>query len=208
MIQPKERADERKAKGYSDDGPSTQFLQTTGKFTMAVAGWEYFSSAVKGTAGLMIRFVVVEGEHAGEVRDRDFYLTQNALFMLADLALAFGYEEPFDERSDDDIDKVVSHGLGVCTVTVKAEGYQKNDGSSGTKYEPRFFARYKGAAKDTWQEHIDAGIKSFNGYLKWRENNPRATPGQQRMGGQTPVAEGEYVGNPSTGEFNSDEIPF
>jgi hypothetical protein len=181
MIDPKARAKERKDKGYSDDGPSTSFLRATGKFTMAGCGFERFNSSAKGTPGIMIRLVVVEGDHAGDVLDRDFWLTQNALFQLADFALAFGFEEPFDEKSDDDIEKIMTSGLGVVVVKVQAEGYAKNDGSAGTKYNAAFFSPYKGAAKDSWQEHIQAGEKSFNGYLKWRTNNPRATPGQARQ---------------------------
>jgi hypothetical protein len=110
--------------------------------------------------------------------DRDFWLTQNALFQLADFALAFGYEEPFDENSDDDIERVVMYGLGVILVTVKTEGYTKSDGQAGTKYNAAFFGKYKGQKKESWQEYIDAGEKSFAGYLTWRGNNPRGVAGQ------------------------------
>jgi len=183
-VDPRARAKERAEKGYSDDGPSTTFLRATGKFPMAVAGWERFNSSQKGTPGLMVRLVAVEGEHAGDVMDRDFWLTQNALFQLADFALAFGYEEPFNEHDDDDLERVITHGLGVIVVTVQAEGYTKNDGSAGTRYNAAFFGKYKGQKKDSWGEHIKAGEKSFEGYLRWRENNPRGSGGGgSRRGG-------------------------
>jgi len=207
MIDPKARAKERKDKGYSDDGPSTSFLRATGKFTMAAVGIERFNSSAKGTPGLMIRLVVVEGDHAGDVLDRDFWLTQNALFQLADFALAFGFEEPFDEKSDDDIEKIITSGLGVVTVKVQAEGYTKSDGSAGTKYNADFFSRYAGEAKDSWKEYLDSGEKSFNGYLRWRANTPRATPGQARQ--QPRQRQQQPAENGDTGEYDDGNgIPF
>lgn len=214
MIDPKKRAEERKEKGWSDDGPGTTFLRTAGKFSMMCVGWEYFQSSGKGTSGLMVRLVVVEGEHAGEVIDRNFWLTPNALDMLADFAGAFGYMEPFDEKDSDAIDKVTSRDfpprLGVIRVTVQAEGYTKNDGSAGTRYEPKFFGPYKGEKKDSWDTYYNGGISSFEAYLAYRERNPRVLPGQQRMGGggyQGQEATGGYQ-EPGTLPLSEDDIPF
>ncbi len=203
-IDPKKRAKEREEKGWSDDGPSTSFCRTEGKFPMAVAGWERFRSSAKGTPGIMFRLVVVEGEHAGEVVDRNFWLTENALGQLADFALAFGYEEPFDENNDDDMDRVVTHGTGVVLGTVKGEGYQKPDGSAGTRYEARFFGRYKGQKKVAWDQYIKQGEDSFVRYLKWREANPRPLPGsapQQRRPAQAQQGGGGYA-------TDDGDIPF
>lgn len=181
-IDPKERKKEREDKGWSEDGPGTNFLRQTGKFPMAVCGWERFHSSQKGTPGIMIRFVVVEGPNAGEVIDRDFWLSERALAQLADFALAFGFEEPFDEHSDDDMERIVSHGVGVVNVVVKSEGYTKSDGSAGTKFIPNFFNPYRGAAKDSWGEWITKGEASFQAYLQWRTNNPRPKPGDAPRG--------------------------
>lgn len=182
-IDPKARKKDREDKGWTDDGPSTDFLRTEGKFRMAVAGWERFRSSQKGTPGLMVRLVIVEGPQAGHVVDRNFWLTPNALDQLADFALAFGYEEPFDEHSDDAMDKIVVHGTGVVMGTVKGEGYQKRDGSAGTRYECKFFGTYKGTKKDSWTEFIKKGEDSFGRYLQWRTANPRPEPGQTPTGG-------------------------
>lgn len=214
-IDPKKRKQEREDKGWTDDGPGTDFMRTEGKFPMAVAGWERFRSSQKGTPGLMVRLVVVEGPQAGHVTDRNFWLTPNALEQLADFALAFGYEEPFDEHSDDALDKIVVHGTGVVMGTVKGEGYTKRDGSAGTKYEVRFFGTYKGTKKDSWNEFIKKGEGSFGAYLQWRAANPRPEPGQApqggggyNRGGGSQQGGGGYGGGGAQQGSGDEDIPF
>jgi hypothetical protein len=177
-IDPRKRAQERKEKGW-DDNAGSQKIKEECKFLGAVAGFERFESAQKGTPGIMVRFVAVDGPLAGHVIDRDFYLTENALGFLADLALAFGYEEPFDENNDEDLEAVFQHGAGVCFITVKRETYEKTGGGQGEKFAPAFFAKSRFTEpKAEWDAFIDQGIKSFDAYLKWRESNPRKAPGQ------------------------------
>lgn len=218
-IDPKKRKQEREEKGWSDDGPSTNFLRTEGKMPMAVGGWERFKSSQKGTPGIMIRLVVVEGQHAGSVIDRNFWLTEKALEQLADFALAFGYEEPFDEHSDDALEKIVCNGTGVVMGTVKGEHYQKDDGSAGVRYEAKFFGPYRGTKKESWAEYVKLGEDSFARYGQWRANNPRALPGQggggrggQQGGQQQGGQQGGHSSNEGQGgsyaPVNNDDVPF
>lgn len=206
-VDPNARKKEREEKGWSEDGPGTDFLRVEGKIVLAVAGWERFNSSQKGTPGVMMRFVAVEGEHAGEVVDGKFWLTDAALGALADWAIAFGWEEPFNEKSDDDFDKIVVFGTGVLVGHVKASHFTKKDGTAGVSYEPRFFSKYKGQKKASWAEYIKKGEASFAKYLEWREKNPRPLPGT------TPAPQQQQQQNTSNNTEappfgGDDDIPF
>lgn len=193
-VDPRARKEERKEKGWDsgDGGDRLPRLEMEVKgFIAAPVGYERFESSGKGTPGLMIRFVVLEeprgwreedGDIVGCIVDKDFWLTGN-MGDLADLAIAMGWDEPFDEKVDAEVDRMLQNGLGACRITTKADTYVER-----TRYIPAYFNRcttYE-VAQDGWEELIDAGVADFDKYMEWRAKNPRKKPGEQTAsGGQT-----------------------
>jgi len=210
VVDPRARQQERKEKGWDNEN-TTDRLKEEGKFLFGVIGWERFLSASKGTPGLMIRFIVLEGPRAGAVIDVDFWLTERALGALADLALANGWEEPFDADSDESLELIFPGDRANALIgVVKAEPYTKNDGTAGVSYKIAFFNRYKGVDKeDEWQPIMEQGFTGWEVYTEWRKKNPRKAPGEARAssgagGGARQVAESRAAGGPA----NNDDIPF
>lgn len=180
-------------------------------------GFERFESSGKGTPGIMVRFVSVEGPHAGKVTDRNFWLSEKAVEQFIDLGLCFGYEEPWDPDDDDHVEKVLTDAP-LKAVKVIIKGKEGLDGK--TRYEPAFFRKLRSGGeelKDAWTKHIEAGEKSWDAYLKWRESNPRPAPGsapQQTSGGggrrqeDTGGGYGGGGGGEGGGGYADDDIPF
>ncbi len=207
-VDPRARAAQREADGIpmrEDSGGLFPTVNQELRANAAICGWEHFESSNKGTPGLLVRFVCLDGPQVGETVERSFWKTENALYMLADLALALKWEEPFDESDNDDLEKVFD---GAVKITVKAQDpYEKDDGTIVERYEAAFFnpTRYTLKEKEDGPV-IEAAEASFSAYLQWRENNPRGGGSSSRSssgGGSSSRSSGGGSAPPV-----DDEIPF
>lgn len=207
-IDPKKYKDELKSKGIDPDGeraPKFPRLTATGRYRMAVVGWEFFKSASKGTRGLMIRTVVLSGEHAGKILDTDIWLTGKYQSLL-DLFLAHGFEEPFEETDDNVINEIVDKITQnkAFTGTVQSEQYEAK-GETRTKYSIRFWGKASGAISKSEQDSMDAGLSSWDDYIDYRSKNPRPAPGTAASRPAAPA----QTQRTSEAPFGADEdIPF
>lgn len=206
-VDPKARKAEREENGYDENGGAPRLAQITENCTVeaaAVCGFERFKSAKKGTPGLMFRFVALNGPYAGKVVDRNYWLSDAAIQQLADLALARGYEEPFDADDDDAVERATM-GKPV-EIKVKAGSYTKTDGTVVRTGEVAYTNKCKVKAKKEevadWKARLAAGQADFQHYLDWRETHPRGEGGGSS-------GEGRSDGGGSSGGGGSDEdIPF
>lgn len=211
---PKQLKAEREAKGWTDEGGGgPDRLREEGKFLLGVVGWEFFKSSGKGTPGVMIRFVVLEGPRTGAIIDVDFWLTDKARQSLGALALANNHEDPFDDESNEGLEQVFPADVANAVQgTVKAETYNKQDGTVGTSYKVAFFNKYKGAKKEEeWKPIMEEALVGWDKYGEWRQKNPRKAPGSGGGsgggggGGQTAAAQRQ---NAPAGQVDNDDIPF
>jgi len=180
---PKKRKEQLKNEGRDLEDSGGGRIEEECDIIGVVVGFERFESSGKGTPGIMVRFVAVEGPHAGKCSDRNFWLSEKAVDQFIDLGLCFGYEEPWDPDDDDHVEKVLTDAP-LKAVKVVIKGKEGNDGK--TRFEPTFFRKLRSGAdaiKKEWEAPIAAGEKSWDGYLKWRENNPRPAPGAAPTGG-------------------------
>lgn len=183
-VDPKARAQERKDNGWGDGdrGEKIPRVDAKVKALFAACGTERYESSGKGTPALMVRFICVDDPSAekekrasevGHILDVDFWLTPKALGALADLALAFGWEEPFDENDDDHIDAILQNGSGAIWITTKNEPYNDKD-----RFKAAYYSKYAHAEPNAdWEEIIDRGVVSWEDYLAMRAKFPRKAPG-------------------------------
>lgn len=216
-VDPKARREDRKARGLPD--PSEAFepmpwvtaddLDKHGeKHTAAVTGWEWYESPKKGTPGLDIRWVIVDGPLAGKQAGSTLWFSTTsdyALDVLADMAICFGWEEPFDERNDDDLEKVFTNGSGLLVLVLKTEdSYENSKGDEVTPVKPAFYNASRKKADDEVKALVKRGEAAFNGYLKWREENPRGAARAQASSDDDEGSEGSDYSSSDA----EDEIPF
>lgn len=198
-IDPNQRKLERKEEGFSEipeeGGGGPPRIRVACKVPAAIVGFDRVISREKRTRGIEIRFVALEGAQAGHVVDRTLWDSSAFNGQIADLALAIGHEEPFDPDEDDDLAKVFSHKGGIVGVDVRAKDPWTNDkGQERIDYEARFFYRIPADSRpkknveadkaryEKWTEVKKAGIASWEGYLKWKED--RAEKAAQGGGGR------------------------
>lgn len=217
MIDPKERMKARKEAGMSEvpeDGERTEFVQSECTVPGAVVGWEHFESSKKGTPGLLVRFVVLEGPEVGRATERNFWLTDRAMDQLLDFVLAMGWEEPFDPDNDEHLEKIFS--LGAVKIVIRGEDYTDSEGEERTTYRPAFFNRLKGKGKKEWNSIVVAGQAGWDRYVKWRESNPRGVASAENTGPDPEVkprkgkGEGKKKQESSgdDGGYIDEDIPF
>ena len=204
-VDPKARQKEREENGWGEGGGERTPMLTvaTTIAVAAVVGFERFESPQKRTPGLKVRFVVLDGEHAGKCVDRDYWLTENALGQLADLALAKGHEEPFDPEDDDDIAKAIM-GKAV-EIKTKTRRYNDKDGNEKVAADVDFTNKCKRRAKDQAEKKLWSGVlktaqEQFQGYLDWRADHPRGEGG----GGGS----GEDRSSGGAASSADDDVPF
>lgn len=202
IIDPKKRRQERVAEGKSADpelgeGGTTR-IRTECRVPAAVVGWEHYRSSAKGTPGLLVRFVALEGPEAGAVTETTFWLTDAAISRLADLIVALGNTEPVDVTDDDALEAAFSRG--AVMMEVKGRTYTVN-GQERTTYEAAWFGRYEGKGSKAWNEHVAQATEGWTRYVQWRQRNPRPEPGS----GGTSSGSGGHGG---AGGYHDDTIPF
>lgn len=186
-INPNERRQERKEKGWSEDpelGEGPPRVGREQRCPGAAVGFERFKSSEKGTPGLMVRFVALSGPDAGKITDRNFWLTQKAIGQFTDLVLAYGWTEPLNTDNDDHLEALFARGAVMMQIKGEDRSWTDDDGEEHetTRYSPAFFAKFKGQPADDWDEHVQAGQKYWDEYLKWRKENPRPKPGSSSGG--------------------------
>lgn len=205
MIDPRRRKAARKESGQSETpelGESAKRVSRECKIPGCVVGWEHFKSSQKGTPGLMVRFVALEGPDAGATTERNFWLTDRAMDQFLDFLLALGHEEPLDPYNDDHLEAAFSRG--AVMMDIKGEDYTDRRGNDRTSYRPAWFGVYKGRDKAEWNKLLEEATKGWAAYVKWREQNPRPQPGSGGGGG------GSYADSSSggSGDYSDDSIPF
>lgn len=193
MPDPREREKERKDNGWGDgDGERAPRIAEKVKFLAAPVGFERYESSGKGTPAIMIRYVCVavlsrwDGKKwendsndydslIGHIIDKDYWLS-GKMGDLCDMALAHGWEEPFDENDDDQLERIIQNGLGVIVITTKNDPYDGKD-----KWIAAFFNKPRAGTEEDpeWEAIIAKGVEGFNKYFAWREKNPRRKPGEE-----------------------------
>lgn len=209
LVEPKKRKAERKAEGKSEvptEGVRTEYVKRAQKTPGAVVGWEHYNSSKKGTPGLLVRFVLLEGQDAGKAAERTFWKTAAAIAQFSDFALAIGYEEPFDPDNDDHLEAMFAKG--VVGLDIKEETYTKRNGDEATAARPEWFYVVPGKGKKEWNKLVEAGQKDWERYVAWRANNPRPEPGTGGGGGGGGGNSGGGGGGYGGGADPDDEIPF
>lgn len=198
-IDPKKRMEERKQEGWSEvpeeGGGGPERISMAVKCPAVIVGFERTISAEKRTPGIEVRFAALEGAAAGKVVDRTFWSSSAFNGQMADLALAIGWEEPFDPEEEEDLARVFSHKNGVVGIDVRAKDpYTGDDGKERINYEARFFYRVPADARpkkdgddvryNRWKEIKKAGVASWEGYLKWKEERAKKARGGGSGGGR------------------------
>ncbi len=180
-VDPKRRQQQREELDLPDitepGGGGPTYIEEECRVIAANVGWEHFDSAKKGTPGLHIRYVAVHPpEHAGHITTIDVWKLPQCLDRLADMALAHGYEEPFSEEEDDDLEAVFTAGDGLIQLVIKPdEPYQDKNGKMVQRYSPAFFNRTRHRMDESYKKIIEDGEDEFGRYLKWREDHPRGS---------------------------------
>lgn len=203
LIDPRKRQAERKAEGKSEKpelGSGTKRVARECRVPGAVVGWEHFESSKKGTPGLMVRFVVLNGPDAGKVTERDFWLTEAATAQFADFLLALGHEEPLDPYNNEHLEVAFAHG--AVMLDIRGEDYVNGKGEDRTSYKPAWFGEFTGKGETAWNAVLEEAEKGWNAYVGWRANNPRKAAGS---GGDATNYSG---GGGSAGGGPDEEIPF
>lgn len=202
IIDPNQRRQERIAKGQSPDPDlnenKTKRVETECTIPGVVVGWEHYRSAAKGTPGLLVRFVAVEGPEAGGIVETTFWLTDNAMGRLADFLLALGNTEPVNVHDDDDLERAFS--ANPVMIEVKAETYNDRNGNPRTRYDAAWFGRFTGKTSSAWNDLVAEAHKGWARYVSWRQNNPRPEPGSGVSAGSQ--------GGGSGGNYYDDTVPF
>lgn len=215
MYDPRKRKAARKADGKAEVptlGDGQKWLKTECRVPGAVVGWEHYESSKKGTPGLLIRFVVLDGPDAGSICETTFWLTRLAMDMFGDFLLALGHEEPLDVTNDGHLEK--AFGLGAVMMDVKGEDYQNKDDETRTSYRPEWFGKFTGKGSKSWNPLVESAEKGWNAYVKWRSENPRQAPssdsgGGYGGGGYSDGGGGGGGGSKPKGRFSDDDdIPF
>lgn len=207
-IDPRKRAAKREAEGKSstpsvgEGGPPR--VNTECKVPGAVVGWEQYESSAKGTPGTLVRFVVLDGPEKGKITETTFWKTPKTEDQWADLALSFGYMEPFDWNNEDHLQNIFTSG--AVMLDIRGESYIDREGNERTSYKPVFLGKYDGKPSKDWNEIVQAGEEGWARYLQWRANNPRPSPGSSSGGGGGSSQSGRF-GN-GGGGYDDDGIPF
>lgn len=190
---PNEREKERKESGAPplEGGESFARIEQDVKRVIGVAvGWKRFNSGVKGTPGLLVRFVSLDPRFPdGMTCDKQFWLTEGGMRQVGDFALCVPHKEPFDPDSDADLDFIIrrwmykSHGVphterppfdrGVVHFDVKGETYDGRDGLPKTSYRISFFGKVVALpppeVREKWPALIKRGMDSWQNYLEFEE---------------------------------------
>lgn len=202
-VDPRQRKAARKEAGHGEipeEGAGVKRVKHECKVPGAVVGWEHFESSRKGTPGLMVRFVVFEGPDAGAISERNFWKTDRAIDQFLDFLLALGWEEPLDIEDDDQLERAFA--TGAVGLVIRGEDWKDREGNTRTKYEPAFFYRYREAGKPEWNAMVEEAEKGWAGYVKWREEHPRPSPGENSGSGDGGGSGGGSYGG------DDDSIPF
>jgi len=151
-IDPRKRRQERKEKGWSDSEPMPWLgyneLQEHGeKHPAAVVmheWWDHTNADGDTYPVMTIYFMVVKGECTGYLAKANLWFSEKgaeyASDTLADIAIALGWEDPFDEEDDEDLQRVFGHGL--LTLVMRAEedrAWENDDGEEIIPVSPRFY---------------------------------------------------------------------
>lgn len=206
MIDPKKRRSAREAEGKSatpELGKGPQRINRACRIPGAVVGWEHYKSAVKGTPGLLVRFVALDEPDAGAITEKTFWLSEAALDQFADFLLALGHEEPVDPNNNDHLE--VAFSRGAVMMDVKGESYTDREGNERTAYRPEWFGVYRGKGKKEWNEILKAAEEGWGRYIEWRGKNPRPEPGSGSGGSSTDTGSKQRR---SRFGGDDDEIPF
>ena len=220
MIDPKDHKKALKEKGIDIDADPKRSGRLTipGTFLMAVCGWEFYNSSSKGTPGLMLRVVVVEGPQSGEILDVDLWFS-GSMSSLCEFLLSHGHEEPFDpedkKKMDDLFARVTQDRLfkGVCK-----EEHSEWNGKTQTKIILRYWYKAKTAPTKEQNEIRNKGMDSWDAYCRWRASNPRPVAGgsrpaqaqaQSQNQRSAPADDARWAPPPDEQPYGSDEdIPF
>lgn len=206
-IDPRQRKAAREAEGKSaapEIGEGPRRVSRECKIPGAVVGWEHYKSSRKGTPGLLVRFVALDGPEAGAITERTFWLTDAAMDQFLDFLLALGHEEPLDPYNDSHLEAAFARG--AVMLDVRGESYTTDDGEERTSYRPNWFGVFKGKGKKSWNNLLDEAVAGWDRYVEWRRNNPRPEPGSGGGGGDSDRGRGG--GRASFGGGQDDEIPF
>jgi len=211
MLNPQDRMKERKNEGKSEipeDGERTEFVTQEQRCALAVVGFERYRSSGKGTPGILVRFVTLNGPEPGKAAERTFWDTPNAIGQFLDFVLALGHTEPFDHTNDDVLNGIFTKNAVNCSI--QGEGWVDRDGNERTTYRPAFFSVFKGKPASSWNPLVEKGEEGWDRYVKWRTNNPRPEPGSGGGGGGGggQGGGGGGGGGGQGGGRYSDEIPF
>lgn len=176
---PADRMKAREAKGQSatpelNEGPAR--ISRECRVPGAVVGWEHYESSRKGTPGLLVRFVALDGPEAGKIAERTFWLTDAAVDQFLDFVLALGHTEPIDPYNDDHLGSAFSRG--AVMMDVRGESWQDRNGNERTSYRPAWFGAYRGEGSKAWNEIMEQAEEGWNRYIAWRAKNPRTAPGE------------------------------
>lgn len=185
------------------------FASRPGTVRMRPMNWTIFQTSGKGTPTLGIVFVQLVGPEPGKIVQRDFYLTPGALPMLADFAIAMGYEGDIDTDDVETIKAMLKSGTRSVLSTLKAK--PSTDGSK-TFIEPSFFfLQDEDTAKELrvnsfddvkkLSEAVDAkGV--MEQYVAWREKHPR------KVWDPSKGDPADHRGSGGDGDGGDDSIPF
>jgi len=218
MVDPRKRQAERKADGQSEVpelGEGVKRVQSECRVPGAVVGWEHYESSKKGTPGLLVRFVALEGPESGGICERTFWLTDRAVGQLADMMICLGHLDPFDPQNNDHLERAFAKG--AVMMDIKGEKWEdQKTGEERTTYRPAWFGKMpKGSGKKEWNEHMVEAEEGWGRYLTWRQNNPRRAAGDNDSGGggySSGGGSGSGSGGSSSGggssAYDEDEIPF
>lgn len=187
----------------------------TGDF-MAL-GFEHFE--INGKKVVEVRSVCLAsqpgGEEGRELRDLFFLHSPGALTRFVSFAKdGCGWNQPFDPEDPRDVAKIISNRPFRAKVQAKQDGeYTRHE--CGWSYSAPRIQRDPSDGGYTLSanvvELVTAAKKVWDGYLKWRAENPRGEGGSGGAGGGSRASGGGGGAEPAAGSGATDgfdDVPF
>lgn len=184
MVDPSKRKAELKEQGIDPENPGERpKITILNKWTPCVITNFCETASRAGKLGWLVWFTVCDPASPDFKKSagRKFWRSEDSASFFADLAIAVGWDTPFDLDNEDTIASILASNEGVVMVKFGDNTYQGK-----TRIEPKYFGRAKAipeaSAIDAASEEGKKSWESYTDFLERMEAR-RESGGDSESGG-------------------------